>query len=61
MRVMVIVKATQNSEAGHLPSDDLLTKMLSDGHWEKYYDQYLGKVEGLPKAADAKKNLPPAA
>jgi hypothetical protein len=27
MRVMVIVKATQNSEAGHLPSDDLLTKM----------------------------------
>jgi len=41
--------------------DDLLTKMLSDGRWEKLYDQYLGKVEGLPKAADAKKNLPPAA
>jgi len=41
--------------------DDLLTKMLADGRWEKYYDQYLGKVEGLPKAADAKKNLPPSA
>ena len=41
--------------------DDLLTKMLSDGRWEKYYDQYLGKVEGLPKAADAKKNLPATA
>jgi hypothetical protein len=27
MRVMVIVKATKNSEAGALPSDDLLTKM----------------------------------
>jgi glutamate transport system substrate-binding protein len=41
--------------------DDLLTKMLSDGRWEKLYEQYLGKVEGLPKAADAKKLLPPAA
>ena len=41
--------------------DDLLTKMLSDGRWEKLYDQYLGKVEGLPKAADAKKTLPPSA
>ena len=41
--------------------DDLLTKMLSDGRWEKLYEQYLGKVEGLPKAADAKKTLPPAA
>jgi hypothetical protein len=27
MRVMVIVKATKNSEAGKLPSEDLLTKM----------------------------------
>jgi len=27
MRVMVIVKATKNSEAGLLPSDDLLAKM----------------------------------
>ena len=28
---------------------------------DEYYEQYLGKVEGLPKAADAKKNLPPSA
>jgi len=27
MRVMVIVKATKNSEAGLMPSEDLLTKM----------------------------------
>jgi glutamate transport system substrate-binding protein len=41
--------------------DDLLTKMLNDGRWEKLYEQYLGKVEGLPKAGDAKKALPPTA
>jgi glutamate transport system substrate-binding protein len=41
--------------------DDLLTKMLNDGRWEKLYDQYLGKVEGLPKPAEAKSKLPPAA
>jgi len=41
--------------------DDLLTKMLADGRWEKLYDQYLGKVEGLPKPADAKKALPATA
>ena len=34
--------------------DGVLTKMLSDGRWEKLYDQYLGKVEGLPKPAEAK-------
>src|SRR5262245_8795021 len=27
MRVMVIIKATQNSEAGIMPSEELLTKM----------------------------------
>jgi hypothetical protein len=27
MRVLVIVKATKNSEAGQMPSEDLLTKM----------------------------------
>lgn len=27
MRVMVIVKASKNSEAGVLPSEELLTKM----------------------------------
>ena len=41
--------------------DDLLTKMLADGRWEKLYDQYLGKVDGLPKSGDAKKTLPPTA
>lgn len=41
--------------------DDLLTQMLADGRWEKLYNQYLGNVEGLPKAADAKTKLPPTA
>jgi glutamate transport system substrate-binding protein len=41
--------------------DDLLTKMLADGRWEKLYDQYLGKVEGLPKASEAKAKLPATA
>jgi glutamate transport system substrate-binding protein len=38
--------------------DDLLAKMLTDGRWEQIYSRYLGSVEGLPKAGDAKKELP---
>ena len=41
--------------------DDLLTAMLNDGRWEKLYNQYLGNVEGLPKASDAKSKLPATA
>ena len=39
--------------------DSLLTQWLADGTWDRIYDQYLGKVEGLPKAADARAKLPP--
>lgn len=38
--------------------DALLAKMFDDGTWDKIYDKYLGKVEGLDKAADARKKLP---
>ena len=38
--------------------DTLLTKWYADGTWDKIYDQYLGKVEGLPKAEDARKLIP---
>src|SRR5947207_13060696 len=31
-----------------------LNQMLQDGRWEKIYTQYLGQVQGLPPAADAK-------
>ena len=41
--------------------DDLLTKMLADGRWEKLYNQYLGAVEGFPKSGEAKTKLPAAA
>lgn len=39
--------------------DALLAKWYADGTWDKIYDKYLGKVEGLPKAADARAKLPP--
>lgn len=39
--------------------DAQLTKWFADGTWDKIYDKYLGKVEGLPKAADARAKLPP--
>ena len=39
--------------------DAEIGKMLSDGRWEKIYGQYLGGVEGLPTAAQAKADLPP--
>ena len=38
--------------------DDLISAMLQDGRWEKIYNQYLGKVEGIPAAAQAKSELP---
>jgi hypothetical protein len=44
MKVMVIVKATQSSEAGELPSEQLLTAM---GH----YNEALSKV-GIPLAGE---------
>lgn len=39
--------------------DGLLAKWFQDGTWDRIYNQYLGKVEGLPKAADARAKLPP--
>jgi glutamate transport system substrate-binding protein len=41
--------------------DDLLTKMIQDGRWEKLYTQYLGNVGGLPSPSEAKSKLPPTA
>jgi glutamate transport system substrate-binding protein len=38
--------------------NDQIARMLSDGRWEKIYTDYLGKVEGLPPAAEAKAALP---
>ena len=37
-----------------------LDRMFKDGTWDKIYDQYLGKFEGLPKAAEARASLPAA-
>lgn len=39
--------------------DGLLAKWYADGTWDKIYDKYLGKVEGLPKAAEARAKIPP--
>jgi glutamate transport system substrate-binding protein len=36
----------------------LLNAMLQDGRWDKIYAQYLGGIEGLPSAADARAALP---
>jgi glutamate transport system substrate-binding protein len=38
--------------------DALLAKMFADGSWDKIYEKHLGKVEGLPKAAEARAKLP---
>jgi glutamate transport system substrate-binding protein len=32
--------------------------MLEDGRWEDMYEEYLGDVEGLPSASEAKEALP---
>ena len=39
--------------------DAQLDRMFKDGTWDRIYAQYLGKVEGLAKAADARAALPP--
>jgi ABC-type amino acid transport substrate-binding protein len=41
--------------------DSLIAKWLADGTWDRIYTQYLGKVEGLPKPADARAALPATA
>lgn len=38
--------------------DAQLDRMFKDGTWDKIYEKYLGKVEGLPKAADARAKIP---
>lgn len=38
--------------------DQVIAGMLSDGRWDRIYDTYLGRVEGLPKAADARALIP---
>lgn len=35
-----------------------IDSMLKDGTWDSIYNKYLGKVEGLPKAAEARAKLP---
>ena len=39
--------------------DAMLAQWFDDGTWDDIYDKYLGDVEGLPKAADARAKLPP--
>ncbi len=36
----------------------LLNDMLKDGRWDRIYQQYLGGIEGLPSAQDARAALP---
>jgi glutamate transport system substrate-binding protein len=36
----------------------LLNAMLKDGRWDAIYTKYLGGIEGLPSAADARAALP---
>src|SRR5690606_7445687 len=38
--------------------NDLLSEMLEDGRWQEIYEQYLGDVDGLPSAEEAKEALP---
>ncbi len=39
--------------------DSLLTQWFENGTWDRIYEEYLGEVEGLPSAADARAKLPP--
>lgn len=39
--------------------DSVLDRMFKDGTWDKLYDQYLGKFEGMPAAKTARESLPP--
>lgn len=41
--------------------DDLLGRMLSDGRWDRIYQNYLGEVGGIAPAAEARAKLPPQA
>jgi glutamate transport system substrate-binding protein len=38
--------------------DSVLARMFADGTYDKIYDQYLGKFEGMPKAKEARESLP---
>ncbi|MEX1102669.1 MAG: glutamate ABC transporter substrate-binding protein, partial [Dehalococcoidia bacterium] len=38
--------------------DEVLNDMLEDGRWEDIYDEFLGGIEGLATAEEAKNNLP---
>ncbi|MGE3073128.1 MAG: glutamate ABC transporter substrate-binding protein [Dehalococcoidia bacterium] len=38
--------------------DTLLANWFEDGTWDKIYNKYLGDVEGLPSAADARAKIP---
>ncbi len=39
--------------------DSVLDRMFKDGTWDKLYEQYLGKFEGMPAAKTARESLPP--
>lgn len=38
--------------------DGVLNEMLRDGRWDRLYQQYLGGIEGLPSASEARAGLP---
>lgn len=38
--------------------DTLIADWFKDGTWDKIYNKYLGDVEGLPSAADARAKIP---
>ncbi|HEY4668413.1 MAG TPA: glutamate ABC transporter substrate-binding protein [Tepidiformaceae bacterium] len=38
--------------------DGVLNQLLEDGTWDEIYDQFLGEVEGLPTAEEAREDLP---
>ena len=38
--------------------DGLIAQWFKDGTWDRIYNQYLGKVEGMPKAAEARAKIP---
>ncbi len=40
------------------PTEYVLNQLLEDGTWDEIYDQFLGEVEGLPTAEEARKALP---
>ena len=38
--------------------DGLIAQWFKDGTWDRIYNQYLGKVEGMPKAAEGRAKIP---